>query len=120
MERPSRGTQFARLRPTDLKVARALVEYPWLDERAVAAQAGISLNNLRTRAKFIYAVLGLENRLHLYAAYHAVLLGTLDGSPERGNPQGVPAAGSPLRAPTPEATASRSSRRGFDRRRGLK
>lgn len=79
-------TSLGRLRPRDLEVVRALVEYPWLGEPDIARQLGMGLHNLRARAKHSYAVLGVESRLHLFAVYHTALLGTCCCSPRPGIP----------------------------------
>jgi len=75
MERShERKLLLQRLRPRDLEVVTALIRYPHLAEPDVASLMNIGLHNLRARAKHAYAVLGLEGRLHLYAAFHTEVL----------------------------------------------
>ena len=65
-----RRERLAQLRPRDLDVVRALIEYAALTEADVADMIDMGLANLKARAKYSYRLLGVEGRLHLYALYH--------------------------------------------------
>lgn len=73
---------LARLRPRDLEVVRALVVYPWLGQSDIASLLQMKLGNLRSRAKHSYAVLGVEDRVHLVAEY----IDIFHGEPNTGTP----------------------------------
>lgn len=86
MKDRDRFTRLEFLRPRDLDVVRVLIERADLDERNAADEIGMSVHTLKSRLKHIYPLLGVANRLELFARYHAVIAPCrcVDASLERG------------------------------------
>jgi hypothetical protein len=81
--------RLKRLRPRDREVVRALIAYYWLPVEDAAVLIQMGTENFRARTKHVYRILGVENRLHLFAQYH--VLGC-ELSPHGDTEEGVPAA----------------------------
>lgn len=70
-----RRAAIARLRPRDLDVVRALLANPEKPEPIVADIVAMSVWTLRSRLRYIRAVLEVDTRAHLQAAYMCLMVG---------------------------------------------
>ena len=68
-----RRERLARVRGRNREVLRVLITHHKLSYEQLAEEIQIGLENFKKRVTKLYAVLGVEDRLDLYATYHDLI-----------------------------------------------
>ena len=87
MLRDELAARFARLKGQPKAVACALVTDYALTEDEIAAALGIAHPTLVTHRRMAYAILGVADRLELFALYHALFF-DCESCPPSGDDRG--------------------------------